>query len=95
MNAEADRVSQLHLLLIDELDDLRRARFHLELAVIAVRDGQLDSAACHFREALHFDHTLELARKGLHELGELVREAPERCGFFGALINRLKRKANV
>lgn len=92
MNAAIDRVSELHLHLVEETDDLSRARMHLELATLAVRDGKLDSATRHFREALLFDATLERARLGLEELGDLARSRPRIAprGLLRGLLHRLR-----
>lgn len=93
--APLDRVAELHLRLIDEQDDRTRARMHLELASLAVRDGKLEQAARHFREALVFDQTLERARVGLEELGELSALRPafdRKRGKIRALLERFRRR---
>ena len=68
-SADSDRIATLHLQLIDEIDPLRRAGVHLELATLSLGAGQFESAARHFREALVLDTTLERARAGLRSLG--------------------------
>lgn len=65
-----DHVAELHHRLIDEPDAFVRAALHLELAGHAVANGQFESAARHFREALFLDSRLDRARKGLAELGD-------------------------
>jgi hypothetical protein len=94
MEAHLDRVGELHVRLIDERDDRNRASMHLELATLALKDGKLDQAARHFREALVFDATLDRARRGLEDLGDLSRGRGDegRRGFFRGLIDRLRRR---
>lgn len=69
MRADPDRVSSLHMRLLEEHDPLKRAALHLELATLQMSNGQFEQAGRHFREALHLDATLEVARQRLHELG--------------------------
>ncbi len=64
-----DRLAALHLRLLEESDPLKRAGVHLELAAIQMSNGAFDQAGRHFREALHLDGTLEVARQRLTELG--------------------------
>lgn len=93
--APLDRVAELHLRLIEEQDDRARAGMHLELATLAVRDGKLEQAARHFREALLFDKTLDRARLGLEELGELSVLRPgfdRKRSKIRALLDRFRRK---
>lgn len=95
-NIEHDRVAELHLKLVDEPDRGRRASMHLELASLALRDGNLEQAARHFREALWLEPTLERARAGLRELGErstVVTKAEGRRGLVKGLVDRLRRRA--
>lgn len=85
-------MAALHLQLIEEIDPMRRAGIHIELATLAVGGGQFQQAARHFREALLLDTTLEGARKGLQRLG--VSENPVRPppGGLRGLFARLRRK---
>jgi Tfp pilus assembly protein PilF len=89
-----DRVAELHLRLVDEQDKGRRAAIHLELASLAVRDGNLEQAARHFREALWHEPNLERARIGLRELGErsAVRVGAGRKGVVNAILDKLRRR---
>lgn len=80
-------VEALHRGLMDELDPTRRGHIHVELGRIALKDGRLEAAARHFREALTLDPRLEHARRYLEELGERVG-AHEPKGLRG-LIGRL------
>lgn len=93
MDVGLDRVAELHLSLIEERDDRARARIHLELATLAVREGKLEQAARHFREALLFDRSLERARVGLEELGELSSLRPaldRRRSMVRSLLERFR-----
>lgn len=94
INLERDRVAELHLKLVDEQDRGRRAGMHLELASLALRDGNLEQAARHFREALWLEPTLERARIGLRELGErsTIVKSEGRRGMVRGLVERLRRK---
>ncbi len=95
IHLEQDRVAELHLKLIDEQDRGRRASMHLELASLALRDGNLEQAARHFREALWLEPTLERARVGLKELGErsTTHKAEGRRGIVRGIVDRLRRRA--
>lgn len=87
-----NRVAELHVRLIDETDRLRRAGIHLELATIALGEGQFDHASRHFREALLLDASLERARTGLEHLGQRADAAAERrTGAIRRFIGRLRR----
>jgi hypothetical protein len=90
-----DRVAELHLRLIDEQDRGRRASIHLELASLALRDGNLEQGARHFREALWLEPTLERARVGLRELGErsTLSKGEGRKGLVRALVGRLRGRS--
>ena len=71
MTAHEDgRVATLHARLMESTDSTERARIHLELGRIALRDGRLDVAVRHFKEALLLDARLEAARQILADLGE-------------------------
>ena len=69
MPAAPARLATLHMALLEEHDPLKRAAVHLELATLQMSDGQFDQAGRHFREALHLDETLDIARQRLRELG--------------------------
>jgi len=71
-----DRTSSLHMRLLDELDPMKRAAVHLELATMLMASGQFEQAGRHFREALHLDGSLVVARQRLGELG--APSAPRR-----------------
>lgn len=75
-----DPTASIHLRLVHELDPRARAGLHLELASIRMTEGQFEQAARHFREALHLDDSLEVARARLRELGV---GAPARRGLRG------------
>jgi Flp pilus assembly protein TadD len=90
--ADRDQMAALHLKLIDEMDPLRRAGIHLELASLAVRAGQFQQAARHFREALLLDATLDAARKGLARLGATERPVAPAEGGLRGWIGRLRRR---
>lgn len=94
INLERERVAELHLKLVDEQDRGRRAGMHLELASLALRDGNLEQAARHFREALWLEPTLERASVGLRELGErsTAETSGGRRGLVRGLVARLRRK---
>jgi len=86
-------VEALHRGLMDELDPTRRGHIHIELGRIALKDGRLEAAARHFREALTLDPRLEHARAWLEQLGERVeRERPR--GLKGLLerVSLLRRR---
>ena len=95
IDLEPDRVAELHLKLVDEQDRGRRAAMHLELASLAVRGGNLEQAARHFREALWLEPNLERARAGLKDLGERAsaQKSDGRRGLVRGLVDRLRRKA--
>lgn len=69
MRLAPDRLATLHMSLLEEHDPLKRAALHLELATLQMSNGQFDQAGRHFREALHLDGTLDVARQRLRELG--------------------------
>ena len=94
IHLERDRVAELHMRLVEEQDSGRRALIHLELASLALRDGNLEQAARHFREALWLEPTLERARAGLRELGErsTIQTGEGRRGMVRALVDRIRRR---
>ena len=93
MDAVAEqKVADLHRALIDEQDDARRARIHLELAGMSLREGKPEQAVRHFREAHEFEPTLSGARSGLdHARRGLRPVAPGRRGVVQALLDRFRR----
>lgn len=64
------QVASLHRDLMDTLDAGQRAHIHVELGTIALKDGRLEAAARHFREALVLDPRSQSARRWLDDLGE-------------------------
>jgi hypothetical protein len=88
------RVVELHQRLVEERDDRERARMHVELGQLAVKEGRLEQAARHFREALVFDRQCAPARNSLTQL-DGVGAIAHRKSIFGALIDRLKSKSRV
>jgi hypothetical protein len=62
------RIAEIHVALIDEADDAARARLHLELARLHLRQAHLEGAARHFREALAYEPSLAAARSELAQL---------------------------
>ncbi|MCB9795719.1 MAG: hypothetical protein H6741_23745 [Alphaproteobacteria bacterium] len=62
-------VPELQQVLLEEEDEARRARAHLELSWIAVREGRREAAIRHLREAVALDRHLLQARQRLRELG--------------------------
>jgi hypothetical protein len=93
VDATADRIAALHYALVDERDDRRRARIHLELAGLCVAAGNLEHAARHFREALLFEPTLHAAREGLANVAERSRtgSATRPPSRARGLFERLRR----
>lgn len=91
MSPLEERVADLQRALLDAEDPARRAQIHLELGGLAVRDGRLDAAARHFREALVHDPRSQAARRWLTELG--AERRPERTGPLRALLSRISRRA--
>lgn len=86
-------MADLHHRLVYETDPFTRATIHLELATLAVGDGNFDSAARHFREALLLDSRLDRAREGLRGLGEHHhRPAGPRPGGLRGLWERVRPK---
>lgn len=70
---QSPRVAELHKLLVEELDEGKRAEAHLELGRIALEQRRPDLAIRHFREALLLEPGLDRARKALRALGEYSR----------------------
>ena len=60
--AEPTSMEALQTRLLDESDPGERAGVHLELGRLALRDGRLESAARHLREALFLNRSLDAAR---------------------------------
>lgn len=83
------QVASLHRDLMDTLDPTQRARVHVELGTIALKDGRLDAAARHFREALVLDPRSQAARRWLDQLAAERAPAPREKGLRG-LLSRFK-----
>lgn len=78
---------------MEATDPLKRAAAHLELGRIALRDGQLEGAVRHLKEALVLDRRLHAARALLAELGEastLQVTGGGRRGIARALLGRIR-----
>jgi len=67
------QVESLHMALLDTEEDGERGSIHLELGRMALRDGRMELAARHFKEALVLDLHLEQARTLLSDLTESTR----------------------
>ncbi len=92
---EADPRADLHRVLLEATDPLVRAQAHLELGRQAMRDGRLESAVRHLREALVLDRRIVAARSLLRDLGEgsTVEERPAgRKSMVKALLGRLRSR---
>lgn len=92
---EARRTS-LQQVLMEANDPGERAAAHLELGRIALRDGQLEGAVRHLKEALVLDRRLHAARALLAELGEastLQVSGGGRRGVARALLGRIRGRA--
>lgn len=85
----SERTHHLHLTLMEDQDLGARARAHLELSLIALRERRSDAAVRHLREALALDAHLQQARALLGELGVAVDERPARAA---RLLARLKAR---
>ena len=85
-HAAPDRLADLHMRLLHEIDPVKRAAFHLELATLSMSSGQFEQAGRHFREALHLDGTFEVAKQRLRELG--VGSARPKTGVRGWFSRR-------
>lgn len=83
-----DRTQALHLTLLEDEDAAARARAHLELSLIALRERRTDAAVRHLREALALDAHLQQARHILAELGVGAEDRPVRK----RLLQRIKAR---
>lgn len=83
------RALELHRELMENADPALRARVHLELGTICLREGRLEAAVRHFREALTLDPRLDAARRRLAELGRHESAVPPRVRSF---LSRLGRR---
>ena len=83
------RIAELHRRLVEETDDALRARMHLELGAIAVRQGDLDAGRRHFREALAFEPGLSAARAELARLTGAHPEGTRRRNVLRRALGRL------
>ena len=84
------QVASLHRDLMDTLDTDRRAHIHVELGIIALKDGRLEAGARHFREALLLNPRSQAARRWLEDLGEGAHALPQRPRGLRGLLARLK-----
>lgn len=92
---DTDHVARLQARLLETPGDAARARIHLELGRIALRDGRLEVAVRHFKEALVLDRRLESARQLLVDLGEGSRIAAargDRRKAVRGLLSRFRRR---
>ncbi len=88
-------MSRLHRVLLETVDRGERARAHLELAILALRQGRREAAVRHLREALALDTRLERARALLAELGEtsrVLQPPARRRGRLGRVLRRFARR---
>lgn len=85
-HAAPDPLAELHMRLLHEVEPLKRAGVHLELATLSMTSGQFEQAGRHFREALHLDGTLDIAKQRLLELG--AGPAQPKAGLRGWLSRR-------
>lgn len=87
--------AELHQVLMEDPNQQNRARAHLELSWIAMRENRRDAAVRHLREAVALDRGLAQARQRLRELGvnpgALGDFAERRARTPGTLLNRLAR----
>lgn len=87
----SSQVASLHRDLMDTLDEGQRSNIHVELGMIALKDGRLEAGARHFREALLLDPRSQAARRWLDDLGEgAAAVRPERPRGLRGLFARLK-----
>lgn len=95
MNQSLRSVAELQQVLLEDLDQRARAKAHLELSWIAMRENRRDAAVRHLREAVALDRQLAQARQRLRELGvnpgALGDFAERRARTPGTLLNRLMR----
>ncbi len=92
----AARRASLQQVLMEASDPGQRAAAHLELGRIALRDGQLEGAVRHLKEALVLDRRLHAARALLAELGEastLQVTQGGRRGIARALLGRIRGRS--
>lgn len=75
--------------LMEHADPAHRARVHVELGVLALRERKAAAAVRHFREALELDPRSHDAARRLAELVE--REAPAE-GRLRGLLRRMGRR---
>ena len=88
----AARITELHGALIEVQDTWQRAEIHLELGALALKDGRVEMAARHFKEALILEPAFEAAERRLAELGMSEEEPQGRLrGAVQSLLGRLRR----
>lgn len=77
---------------MEEADPSARARVHMELARIAVTQGEAEKASRHLKEALELDPRLRRARERLHEVEELSHVVRDRVrGRRKKVVGLLRR----
>jgi len=92
---DTERSATLQARLLETPGDTARARIHLELGRIALRDGRLEVAVRHFKEALVLDRRLDAARQMLLDLGEGSRIAAgrgDRRKAMRGILARFRRR---
>lgn len=83
------RAIELQRELMEHTDPAHRARVHVELGVLALRERKPATAVRHFREALKLDPRSQDAARRLADLVE--REAPAE-GRLRGLLRRISRR---
>ncbi|MCB9777832.1 MAG: hypothetical protein H6742_04650 [Alphaproteobacteria bacterium] len=83
--------ADLQRALMEQPDARERARIHVELARIALSEGQMDATVRHLREALVLDRRLEAARRLLADLGEGSRIEVAESGGRSAVVSLLRK----
>jgi Tfp pilus assembly protein PilF len=81
-----EKTAELHRCLIDETDNQKRAKIHLELGELALKEGRIPQATRHFKEAICMDGQLDAAKLALARLGDWVN--PPKRGLLGFLMGR-------
>ena len=92
---DSSSIEALQVRLLDESDPGARASVHLELGRLALRDGRLEIAARHLREALLLNRSLDAAKDLLRELGEEAAAADRKAGLFRSLVTRFRQRGKA
>lgn len=89
---EPASIEALQTRLLDESDSSERAGVHLDLGRLALRDGRLEAAVRHLREALLLNRGLDAARELLRELGEeaVAGDRGKGPGLLRSVMSRLR-----